>query len=104
MNITNAILKYIQKYYITTDGPIKGPDKLDFEMSAKWLRAAYLSLMEDRGSYSDPDSVPAFVYCFSPSEMTMLLVDDDDYMYHFEWGGDRTWPIKFIRREKLEEK
>ena len=100
MTTTLAVFDYIKKYYIVTDGPIKGPDELDFEMSSRWVREAYLSLLDGQlDLLSLPNSLPTFIASYTPSELVMLLVDDDNTVYHFEWN-ERV--VVFVRKESLE--
>ncbi len=60
------------------------PDELDFQQSADWLWTVYHDLRtRDMG-------LPKFVACYTPREMTMLLVAEHPaselFVYRFEWG------------------
>lgn len=65
------------------NGPIT-PDELDFQQSAHWLHDVYHDLQNrDMG-------LPQFIACYTPREMTMLLIAEhpagERFLYRFEWG------------------
>ena len=102
MTIVNAIFDFIKKHDIRLDEEITGSDKLDFETSAKWLHAAYLAVLDEIPDENLHKTFPLFVASYTPNENTMLLVDNENFVYYFEWDGDRTWPITYVLLERLE--
>lgn len=97
--MTKAVIKYIANHPI--DGlpyPIIGPNELNFEMSAKWIHAAYLSMFNKNRDDDRYKEFPIFVCCYTPNELTMFLVDDENNLYYFEWGEREA---VFVRKERL---
>ncbi len=97
MTLTNAVFDYVKKHDINLDSdyPLL-LDRLDFEMSAKWIWNAYFALNNEEGF--NMLNLPMFTHSYTPNELTMLLVCGDE-VYHFEWNEQQA---VFIRAEQLE--